>query len=252
MVFQPQNELEKSFILAAKNPAYRPKFYKDLINSDIYVVQEDVIRGEEVITRVSKGESIKVGKIEYNGKLYIPIFTSLMRLEAVLKSPKSYVAMNCLAFMEGARGSNLFLNYGSEFCKRFTAQEVESIIDGSIWNQPSGFTVPVGTKVRLGQPAKYPSEMIAALSDFFKQKNIVKKAYLALISYDTTNKIPPHTLIGIECDNEWDEMLSEVSIVLNNVKIPNPPVDFCRLTGKKDGNEAYFINFCKPFFIRTE
>ena len=38
MSFQPQNKLERSLMKAAEDPAHHPQFYKDLIESDVFII----------------------------------------------------------------------------------------------------------------------------------------------------------------------------------------------------------------------
>jgi hypothetical protein len=40
MGFDPQNELERSLMKAARDPAYRPQVYRDLVKSDIFIIEE--------------------------------------------------------------------------------------------------------------------------------------------------------------------------------------------------------------------
>lgn len=39
MAFEPQNKLERSPIRAAVDPAYRPQFYRDFVESDIFLIE---------------------------------------------------------------------------------------------------------------------------------------------------------------------------------------------------------------------
>jgi len=251
MTFEPQNEFEKSFLLAAKNPAYRPQFYKDLANSDIYMISEGTLSAEKERVVISKGENIKLRKIEYNGKLYIPVFSSPQRIKQVLKAKIGYIAMNSIELFKITKGSDLFLNYGSEICKEFTADEIESIIDGSIWKQGKSFTVEKDTNVEIGQPANYPAGLTAALSDYFSGIKSVKCAYVALMRLPETEE-RPHTLIGVECDGGWNEIVSGASVVMKDINIPDSPVDFVRITGSNDPDETYFIEECEPFYKRKK
>jgi hypothetical protein len=36
-MFEPVNDLERSLMRAALNPSYRPQFYRDLLEADIFI-----------------------------------------------------------------------------------------------------------------------------------------------------------------------------------------------------------------------
>ena len=85
MSFEPTNDLERSLMKAANDPAHRPQFYKDLVQSDIFIVQHGK-RPPEKEGRVTldEGTQIQITNIEFNGKPHIPIFSSLPRLQATI------------------------------------------------------------------------------------------------------------------------------------------------------------------------
>ena len=85
MAFEPQNSLEKSLVKAAADPAHRPQFYKDLVNADIFIVQHSHQPPEkEGRVTLDKGTLIQISNVQHNGKSYIPIFSSVLRLQITL------------------------------------------------------------------------------------------------------------------------------------------------------------------------
>ena len=40
MSFEPQNDLERSLVKADDDPAHRPQFSRDLVQADLFVVQQ--------------------------------------------------------------------------------------------------------------------------------------------------------------------------------------------------------------------
>jgi hypothetical protein len=146
-----------------------------------------------------------------------------------------------------ALGSELILNPGSDYGKEFTREEIAGILDGSIWRS-NQFTVEKATKVLLGQPARYPQVLVEALSRLFAGKKEVQAAYLAHF-FNPAAGDKPHTLIGIEATGNWDRLVAEAGMVAANVDVPDPPVDFLRMTGKA-GVEDYFHKSCKPFYSK--
>lgn len=248
MTFEPQNELERSLIKAADDPAHRPQFYKDFVKSDIFIIQYGVRPEKQGRTVLQEGYQLKIQNIDVDGRPHIPIFSSLMRLQAVLREEAGYIALNALEFLKLTQGAELILNPGSDYGKQFTKDEIAQILDGSIWKPQERYTVPKETQVMIGQPANYPEELVSALCSLFEKLKSVKKAYLAHF-FNPERDEKAHALIGIEVDGNWDEVIAQAGLVSRDIKIPDPPIDFIQISGK-GGVEDYFLNDCKPFYKR--
>jgi hypothetical protein len=248
MPFEPQNALEKALMQAADDPAQRPNFYKVLVESDLFVIQEGPIPTTSG-TRVSQGgDTLQIKNLPWNGKPYIPVFSSLPRLQATLQTPEGYVGLNALTLMKITQGAEFILNPGSDYGKEFTREEIASLIDGSIWRQHAPHSVKEGVPILLGQPAKHPTELVAALTRYYRTIKGVQKAYLALLHISEGDE-KPHTLIAVEFSGDWNSMLAGAGMIARDVQVPDPPVDFVRLTGR-DGFEDYFRKECQPFYRR--
>lgn len=249
MTFEPVNDLEKSLMRAANDPAHRPQFIHDLIASDIFVIQEGPAPERHQRLQLPAGKKIQLRNITLKGKQYLPIFTSLLRLEQFISQPGGYLAMNTLEFFKITQGAEIFLNPGSGYGKEFLKEEIASIIDGSIWQPTKQFVAQESTQVLLGQPARYPHELVNALSRFFKTRKQIKRAYLAHF-HNPAQGDKPHTLIGIEVDSDMESIMSEAGMVASSVPIPDPPVDFVQITGRGGGLENYLTKETKPFYER--
>lgn len=249
MNFDPQNDLERSLMKAAEDPAHRPQFYRVLVESEIFIIQhgERPPEKEERIT-LNEGKDIQIANIEIQGNLYIPIFSSVPRLQAAITDEVAYLGINALDFLEMTMGSALILNPGSDYGKEFTPQEAASIVDGSIWQPVERYVAKKETEVLIGQPKNYPKELVDALIRFFKTKKQVKRAWVAHFSNPDRDE-KPHTLIAVEVRGEFEEIMSEAGIVAQNIPIPDPPVDFLPITGS-GGIEDYFVKETKPFYER--
>jgi len=249
MSFDPQNDLERSLMQAAKDPAHRPHFYKDLVQSEILIIQhgEPPPEKESRIT-LDEGMKVQIASIEYQGEPHIPIFSSVPRLQAAITSEVAYLGMNALEFLKMTMGAALILNPGSEYGKEITPQEAASIVDGSIWQPDERYVAQKDTQVLIGQPENYPKELVEALTRFFKTKKQVKRAWVAHF-YNPDRDERPHTLVAVDVSDGFDEVLSEAGIVSRDVEIPDPPVDFLPITGR-GGIEDYFVKETKPFYKR--
>lgn len=248
MTFQPENKLERSLVKASQDPAYGPQFFRDFIEADVFIIQRDSLPAQGGAKVLQEGYEIKVQKIDVNGKLYIPVFSSLSRLQATLKDDAGFLALNALEFLKITKGSDILLNPSADFGKEFTKDEIQSIIDGSIWEASESYHVEKETQVMIGQPANYPHDLTKALSRLFRRVPEVKRAYLAHF-FNPKKDDKPHTLIGIETSGNWDKVVSQAGLVSRDIEIPDPPVDFIQIT-KQCGVEDYFSNECKPFYRR--
>ena len=253
--FDPQNDLERSLVKATTDPAYRPQFYKDFTASDIFIIQHGE-RPPEAHRRIvlNAGKNIQIKNVEHNGKLYVPIFSSLARLQAALTGEAAYLGINALEFLKITKGSPLLLNPGSAYGKEFTESEVASILDGSIWRPAERYVVEKPTQVMFGQPKNYPKDLTDALGRLFPTIGDVKRAWLAHY-FNPQRDEAPHTLIAIEHSGNWEQIAGQAGMVAKDVTIPDPPVDFMEVTVSgttKGGIEDYFLNELEPFYKKKK
>jgi hypothetical protein len=248
MKFQPQNSLEISLLKASTDPAHRPQFYRDFVKSDVFIIQEGPPPERSGTTVLNENYQLQIRNIDWNGKPVIPIFSSLVRLQANLQYEVGYIALNALKFMEITQGSDLLLNPGSDYGKEFTKEEIASILDGSIWQPSESFVAKKDTQIMIGKPANYPNDLVEALSRLFKKTKEVKRAFVAHF-FNPEQDEKPHTLIAIEVNGNWKSIVASAGMVARDVPSPDPPVDFIQITGK-EGLADYFLRECKPFYER--
>jgi hypothetical protein len=248
MAFEPQNDLERSLTLAASDAAHRPQFYKDLVQSELFVIQEGPAPDTSGRTVLEQGYMLQIQPLDWNGKPYLPVFSSLPRLQATLHAEKGFLAMNALEFMKITSGADLLLNPGSDYGKELTKEEIASILDGSIWRPSERFVSKQATQIMIGQPANYPSELVNALSRYFKKTKGVERAFVAHF-FNPERDEKAHTLIAMEIHGDWDAIMAGAGIVARDVPSPDPPVDFIQLNGRS-GLDDYFLHECTPFYRR--
>jgi hypothetical protein len=252
MAFSPVNDLERSLVKAATDPAHRPQFYRDFVGSEVFVIQHGPVRRETEHRVFAKGDTLELNTWERDGKTVVAIFSSLPRLNAFIKEEVTYIAINATDFLELTRGAILVLNPGSDFGKEFTEAEITSIIDGSLWRPTERWTAQKNTQVIIGQPADYPIDLVAALRRYFAKTPQVRLAYLAHF-HNPERDEKSHTLIAIKVSGEWDQVAAGVGIVAQGVRIPNPPLDLIQITGKtgiEDNLRKNFTPFYKKKFLR--
>jgi len=102
-----------------------------------------------------------------------------------------------------------------------------------------------GTRFVIGQPASYPTELAASLTDLFSTRPEVRSAYLALLQYPDRAE-PPHTVIGINIDGGPEELLDQAGPRVRHVTKPNEFVDFVVISS---GNQlSEYFSTIEPFY----
>lgn len=248
IMFTPENELEKSLMKAATDPAHRPQFYKDFINSEIFVIRHGPLPEKEGRTVLKEGMQLQIQPIEINEKTYLPIFSSVTRLRDTIQKEVGFLGLNALEFLKITRGADLMLNPGSAYGKEFVKEEVERLLDGTMWKPSQTYVAEKDTKILIGQPKNYPQALVDTLSRLFKNVRDVKSAYLAHY-HNPEEGDPPHTLIGISAAGNWEEIVAQAGMVARDVDVPDPPVDFIHIETNESLSE-YFLKGCKPFYKR--
>lgn len=246
MSFRAQNRFEELLIKASQDPSCRPEFYQQLIKSDLFIIEEEPgLEGEGKI-RLEKDYKLRIRKIEFDGQFYTPVFSSLLRLQEFVQQEVNYISMNAIDFIKIHSGDDLLLNPGAEYAKIFSSDELKSIIDGTIGAPGERHSAVAGEQILIGHPANYPHELAEALIKLYKKNKRVKRAWLANFQQPAQNE-EAHTLLGIEAEGDWDQIIADTGLVINGVSIPEPPVDIIQVTND-DGLGDYFLNYSKPFY----
>lgn len=231
--FEPVNELERLLVAAANDAAARPAFYRGLLKQDLFIITEGRKPQRPEVRTLQADESIQLRQLEIDGKPHTPIFTSERRISAVVPSEVGFFAMKGADLLGIVRGSYLVMNPGGGYGKTFTPDEVESILNGSIF-QPSAQPDHSGKKILLGQPANYPSHIVEPLKRYFAKNRAIKSAYLAHALIEASGEVP-HTVIGLDVDGPWEPAMHEAGVVARESVKPGEIVDFVPMTGTGSG-----------------
>ena len=218
---------------ACTDSIYMPQFYKEFLASDIYVVRQGEVKENNFQSQV----------IKYNNQLYIPIFSSILRLQTIIKSETNYVSLNALVFLKSIN-AELILNPGSDYGKIFTSPEILFLIKGEI-SKGEHFTISKDTIIILGKPLNYPKEVLDTLIRFFRIRKEVNKEYLAQIYIPDRNE-KPHLVIGLVVTKDWENIVNEAFLVIKDLVIPNSPLDFIEVH-----DESIFQDL-KPFYKKEK
>lgn len=247
---EPTNDLERKLMLAADNPATRPEFYKTLMASNVFVIGFSDSEGKGVET-IPAGAKLSIVNWEKdNGSPIIPFFTSLEALQRALKEESKYVALPAKSFFEITLGSFLVLNPASPYGKEFFPNEIRALLETGMNQAPQTRVVQKETKVLLGQPANYPSEMVSALTALLAKHSAVKAAYLCLM-HDPSSGDKPTLVVGFEGDQDLTDAMKEAGSVAADTAPKGELVDFTVIKRGESGIGDYMFKSVKPFYERT-
>ncbi len=190
--------------------------------------------------------TVRLPSVEVEGKAYIPVFSSLPMLQRFIDREMRYLSINTMDLFALVRGSDVWLNPGGAFGKEFPASEIEALLDGRLLGNPQTYTIERETQMMIGRPSTEPNELLEELAEVFNGLPGVKLAYNAHY-YNPATGDPPHTLIAVEAEGNWEEVVKAAGRRASAARVPDPPVDFLRLDGTS-GLEHYFEADCEPFY----
>lgn len=243
----PENELEKLLMRAASDSSARNDFYTKLLWSELIVItngQEEASEGTKVL---EKDTTVQFVTFE-NGQ--IPVFTSTNRIfdKGIVKEQVPFMAIKGQDLFDFTKGATFILNPYSGYGKELIPQEIENLLNGSIFEQNNEMTIQSDTEVQIGQPANYPDKLVNELKLLFANRPFVKAAYLAAIKMDKNEKLP-HLVVAIDLDGELRDVSKEAGPLAEKCLDKNEIVDFMQIDNN-GGISDYFINETKPFYER--
>lgn len=251
MTNQIQNALEIALAKAATEPAFRPDFYRLLLESQIFVLGQTPIHVEGHIT-VAAGEKLSIITWKKNdGSPVIPFFASLEALQRSIKEKQSFMALPARAFFEMTQGTTLVLNPASTHVKEFFPHEINALLTTGMNQVAQTHVAQKATQVLLGQPANYPAAMVSALSTLFANSPSIKTAYLCLM-HDQSVQEKTSLLIGIESEEGFERSMQEACSVARDTAPKDQSVDFMHVVKGEPGLSAYFVGSVKPFYERKQ
>lgn len=224
----PQNPLEHALVAAATEPDARPLFYRLMLESALFVIDDNPDHaGQFGSQTLEAGTQLQIGTVDLDGVPHTPIFTSPVRIEAVVDTERRHVSMLGRNLLGILQGSHLILNPGSDYGKQFLPDEVEALLSGSIHQDHRQITLKEPTQVLLGQPAEFPHHLTTALCTSFKQMP-VQAAYLAHCVWPDSGE-PGHTVIGIHTDADWELLIRKVMAEVKKAAREGEIVDVVRM-----------------------
>ena len=128
MINHAPNQLEAVLEKATKDAMFQTDFFRRFCTFDVYAILLSELPAGQ--TTLKRGTAIQLEEAEYNGKRYIPAFTSLAHLQAFAKRDAKYISMPGLELCKMLQMRELLLNPGAPYGKIFTRAEMDAIVAG--------------------------------------------------------------------------------------------------------------------------
>ncbi len=245
-MFEPENDLEKSLTKAYKEPAHRSQFYQDLLVADIYALTSSPPDLDENGI-LKSGTKINFKHFEHEGTPFLPIFSSLKRLQESIAVEASYSKLNARRFFILTRGETVILNPELELGKLFTPTEIGDLLNGTIFKPRQRNQVDENTLATVGKPSEYPTLLVDALSKLFESHQEVKTAYVTMVLTGTETE-KPELMIGIDTSGEWENLASLAHATADGLVEPGEPVHFIRIDDSPICR--HMVEHVEPFYQR--
>lgn len=241
--FTPANLLEIALRKAVEDPAARPLFFRELLESNVLIIPAGeaptIVNGTIV-----EGTKITLTQVAFEEKPAVPFFTSEQRLPANTK----YLLLGARAFFEMTRGTTLVMNPGSAYGKGFFPEEVSKLLDGSLFQPQERYVTKQATQVMIGQPSDYPNELVSALGRLYLTLPQVNRAWVAFY-HNPTRDTEGGLLIALDAEQQHiDYLAGESGVVVDSIPKRHSFVDFVRYDGR--GVTSYFSSQ-KPFYRKS-
>lgn len=242
VLFEPVNLLELALQNAAADPASRPLFYRELLDSKVLIV----LSGEkpQIIDGIVQANSqIMIADFQFGGKSWVPFYTS----EARLPSDDEYMLLDSKVLFEFTRGAPLYLNPGAPYCQEFLPEEVDRMLADP--SSGERYVVQKSADVLIETPDEFPDELAASLGRLYSRDNLVRRAWLAFY-YNPERDVEGGLLIALDIQGQtdWARISKDTGIVVDSMTRKHRFVDLVRY--EETGITAYFSNQ-QPFYQRS-
>lgn len=243
----PVNDLEKSLIEAYNDVSARNRFYTKLLWNDLIVLTDANPNLHEGVNTLNENTTVQFVTFE-DGR--IPIFTSENRIfdKGVVKEKLQIMSMKGQDLFGIAKGATFVLNPYSDYGKELLKEEIESLIDGSIFEDSNSHSVEKDTEVLIGQPTIKPTEFLKALSRLFQEHETVKSAFVGIIKMAKSEE-EPHLIIAIDLEADLGSVTCKAIPIAEKMMAKEEVVDFIKIDDK-GGVSDYFTKETKPFYTR--
>jgi hypothetical protein len=243
MPFISENALERALVKAARSPASAPDFYQLLLDADLLVLgTADGFEDASDAFAVAPGGKLRLVTAEKNGAAFLPVFSSLPRMQEFVKQESKFLRVNGRALLDLTRGARVTLNPASEYGKEFTPQEVARLLD-----PPATVRQP---RTIIGE-ADYPMPLVEVLTGVFTARPDIEAAWMIQVTFADRDR--PHPLVGVEFnargDGDWQSLMHAV-VAAAEQSVPGMVFDLQRIDRARPNSMTDALLQVPPFYRR--
>lgn len=198
MPFISENKLEEALVKAVKQPTTAGDFWRLLLESDLLVLGS--AEGHEADDKpfsLQPGGKFNLVTGVRDGKTFLPVFSSLVRMQEFVRQESRYLSINGRALLDMTRGAPVILNPASEFGRELTAEQVAHLLGDA---QPRPARTMIGT-------AELPADLVALLTPIFARHPEVTTAWMIQATFPGR---PPNPVVGIETSGDMKALAAEI------------------------------------------
>jgi len=247
MTFEPQNDLERSLVRAMGDASWIPQFYRDLADGELFLILDEAPPGRSESVVLQPGQTLSVMAGRSDGREFIPVYSSLPRLEAAAPEGAGYIALDTIGALQMIGGAEVILNPGSEYAKEITPGEVAMLVDGSMWTLTRQMQLAGPTLMQIGQPARYPTELAEILKRLFARYEEVQRGWIAAVGSIERN-VRPHIVLFLEMSEPSYDVFADIGIVAELNPVQDPPFEVMPFTTTR--SFAGLLQNIPPFYRR--
>jgi len=235
MLFIAENELEKALVEAVKTPTSAPDFYRLLLESNLLVMgsAEGRENAREEFS-LTPGSQLKLVTGLKDGSQYLPVFSSLARMQEFVTQECKYLSVNGRALLELTRGGPIILNPASQYGKELSPQEVKQLLDGPTISRATA------------DAAEYPTARVEALTKLFAAHPEIATAWMIQTTFSGGEKLP---LVGIETTGDWSALMQVIQETAE-AAVPGLIFDIQRVDPRNPVGLANALLQASPFYLR--
>ncbi len=243
MAFKPENKLEEALVAAVKDSAAAPDFYRLLLESNL-LVPGTVERHEFSDKPFELSPSTRLNLVPgfKDGERFLPVFSSLTRMQAYVKADSRYLTLNGRTLLEATRGAPLTLNPNSDYGREFTPAQIAQLLDPEPHLQPKGETMEV-----IGE-ADFPLPLVEALTALFAARPQVAAAWMIQVTFADRAR-EPHPLVGIETAGDWLPLMQAIEAAAERA-VPGMVFDIQRVVRASPTSLTQALLSVPPFYDR--
>jgi hypothetical protein len=174
-----------------------------------------------------------------DGAQYLPIFSSMARMQEFVTQETKYLSINGRALLELTRGGPIILNPASQYGKELSPLEVQQLLGGP--TPPSKEFFSVGK-------AAYPMPLVEALTPVFAARPDIETAWMIQVTFaDRANQ--PHPLVGIETAGDWPSLMQAIQAAAE-AHVPGMLFDIQRVDRRNPVGLTSALIQAEPFYVR--